>query len=295
MKCLICGKEHNNKKYCSEQCQYEAYRVKKVERVNIKCLNCGEEFEILKTKQKKYCSRKCVDEHKKITYLGENNPMFNYDVSDDTRKKHSEASKMMWRNQDVSDRIKKRMKEHNENSEYPNGWSNESRERRIKTTIEKFGVVHNFMNEGVRDQANKTCMERYGKMSYELMLDGLHKTNITSIEKIFENFLIINDIKYEKQFRIYFKNEKSELKFRSYDFYLIDKKTIVEIDGDYWHGNPMFFKKLNETQLKNKANDIFKDELVIIKNLNIIRFWEVDIHNNNYEQKILSLYGKNKD
>lgn len=52
MKCLICGNEHDNKKYCSEKCQYEAYRIKKIERITIICLNCGKEFETLKTKQK---------------------------------------------------------------------------------------------------------------------------------------------------------------------------------------------------------------------------------------------------
>ena len=68
MKCLICGNEHNNKKYCSEKCQHESYKEKKVERIKIRCLNCYNEFETLKTKPKKYCCRKCVDEHKKIIY-----------------------------------------------------------------------------------------------------------------------------------------------------------------------------------------------------------------------------------
>ena len=91
--CPICNKEHNNKKYCSEKCQYEAYRVKKVERIITKCLYCDKEIETIKTKIKKYCSRKCCDEHKKIIYQGKNNPSFGIKISEETRQKHSDATK----------------------------------------------------------------------------------------------------------------------------------------------------------------------------------------------------------
>jgi len=293
MKCLICGKEHNNKKYCSENCQYEAYKVKKVDRIKVECLNCHQEFETISTKVKKYCSRKCVDEHKKITYLREKNPMFNFKVSDETKLKHSILAKKMWENEDIANKIKKGIKEYNDKHDHPSGWSKESREKRINTYIEKYGVSHNWKCEKIRENINKTCLEKYGKTSYEIMIEALHKTNVTSIEKIFEDFLLKNHILYEKQYRIYFKNEQGKLKFRSYDFLLKEKNILIEIDGDYWHGNPIFFKKLNETQNNNKKNDFFKNELAKIKNMILIRFWETQINNNEFEEEMKEIiYGK---
>lgn len=286
MKCVICGNEHNNKKYCSTKCQYEGYKEKKTERIIKQCLYCGKEFETLITKNKKYCSRGCVDKHKKIIYLGENNPMYNFKITEETRKKHSDATKKMWKDENISNKIKEGVKKYNDTHENPFGWSDEAREKRINTYIKRYGIDNNMKDEKVREMCDKTCIERYGMRAYEIMIDALHKTKITKIEKIFEHFLIENNIKYKKQYRIYFKNENGKLKFRSYDFYLINENVLVETDGDYWHGNPNFFKKLNETQIKNVKNDIFKNELAKNKNIKLIRIWENEILNDNFEDKI---------
>lgn len=288
MKCLICGKEHNNKKYCSEKCQYEAYKVKKIERINVKCLNCGNQFESLKTMQKKYCSRKCADEHKKILYIGNNNPMFGKNVNNDTRTKHSENAKIMWQNPIISNKIKKGIKEYNSKNEFPAGWSPESRQKRVNTMIEKYGVIHNWMDEGSRKRGEETCLKRFGKTSIELMADSLHKKKKTKIEEIFENFLKDNKINYKPQYRIYFEKDE-KLRFRIYDFYLIDKNILIEIDGDYWHGNSLFFDNLNVTQLKNKNNDDFKNKLADMKNMGIKRLWENEILNETFKEKILEI------
>jgi len=43
---------------------------------------------------------------------------------------------------------------------------------------------------------------------------------------------------------------------------------------------------------KNKLNDIFKNKLAKDNNLNIIRFWESDINNNNYKNILNKLWEK---
>jgi hypothetical protein len=40
-----------------------------------------------------------------------------------------------------------------------------------------------------------------------------------------------------------------------YDFYIPDKNLLIEIDGDYWHGNPTIYTELNNIQKKNKGLD----------------------------------------
>lgn len=54
---------------------------------------------------------------------------------------------------------------------------------------------------------------------------------------------------------------------------------LIEVDGDYWHGNP---NSVNENELTpmqkhNKKVDKYKDEWALMQNLPLLRFWESDI------------------
>ena len=102
----------------------------------------------------------------------------------------------------------------------------------------------------------------------------------TKQEKVFEQFLIHNNIKYIYSF-IY--------KKRQFDFFLKDYNLIIELQGDYWHANPNFWdvnddddtkKKLYETQKMKIKDDIIKKELINKSKYSFIEFWEYDIYNN---------------
>lgn len=89
--------------------------------------------------------------------------------------------------------------------------------------------------------------------------------------KFKENFL--KDFNVKDQFKI----EK-----RYFDFYLVDYNILIEVDGDYWHANPKFYKKknLNEFQKESLKRDIIKNKIAETHNIKLIRFWEWDIWNN---------------
>lgn len=83
--------------------------------------------------------------------------------------------------------------------------------------------------------------------------------------------LIEIDIQYDEQKRI--------------GYYVCDfviGKTIIEVQGDYWHGNPRIYEsnKLNFTQRKNIQRDKAKFTYLTNKGYNVICIWEYDIHNN---------------
>lgn len=65
--CATCYKEFSsnksNSKFCSEKCQYESYRHK---RLSCNCLECGKEVFYIKTRERKFCSIKCssIFQHK---------------------------------------------------------------------------------------------------------------------------------------------------------------------------------------------------------------------------------------
>jgi len=72
-----------------------------------------------------------------------------------------------------------------------------------------------------------------------------------------------------------------------YDFYIPSKNMIVEVDGDYWHANPLIYegKELNKIQTRNVKNDKFKDVLAVGNGFKLERVWEYDLKNNYEEQK----------
>ena len=75
-----------------------------------------------------------------------------------------------------------------------------------------------------------------------------------------------------------------------YDFIIKNKRILIEVQGDYWHGNPMFFnkegsdnkRKLNDIQIKKKNYDILKYNFSIEKNFKLLYIWEYDINNDDF-------------
>lgn len=129
------------------------------------------------------------------------------------------------------------------------------------------------------------------------MREGLKNKKTTSIEIKLGSLLLINNIKYETQYDVYYDNGK----YRVYDFYLCDYNLLIEADGDYWHANPNKYKEfqlLTEVQKINIENDKFKDRLAKENGYNLIRFWETDIKKKNFKFKLfneLKKYGKKEN
>ena len=84
---------------------------------------------------------------------------------------------------------------------------------------------------------------------------------------------------------------------RYLDFMLTDYHVAIEIDGDYWHGNPKLYeeKDLNKTQKWSKKVDEMKNKWCSRNGVPLIRIWEKDINSDpegvlNYLRKRLKKY-----
>jgi G:T-mismatch repair DNA endonuclease (very short patch repair protein) len=62
----------------------------------------------------------------------------------------------------------------------------------------------------------------------------------------------------------------------SYDFKLKNKPVIIEIDGDYWHGNPNTKHHFWGAE-KARVKDRIKEDMAAARGYEVIRFWESDI------------------
>jgi G:T-mismatch repair DNA endonuclease (very short patch repair protein) len=61
--------------------------------------------------------------------------------------------------------------------------------------------------------------------------------------------------------------------------FISERKTILELDGDYWHANPKFYpiEELTEKQKKQIERDAYRNEELRAAGFNVIRMWENDI------------------
>lgn len=95
----------------------------------------------------------------------------------------------------------------------------------------------------------------------------------TSIEKyVFDS---LTSLKYE------FEEQMNFSKWRA-DFYIKSLNLIIEVNGDYWHGNPKIYnsENINKTQLFNCNRDKIKYEYLKSIGIKLCVLWESDIKQN---------------
>jgi len=101
---------------------------------------------------------------------------------------------------------------------------------------------------------------------------------MTAPERVFADMM--------KELGVEFESQKV-IENKIYDFYIPSKNMIVEVDGDYFHANPLIYESedLNKMQVRNVKNDAYKDVLAKGRGFELERVWEYDLNNNYEEQK----------
>lgn len=69
---------------------------------------------------------------------------------------------------------------------------------------------------------------------------------------------------------------------RFFDFFVPSIRLIIEIDGDFWHGNPEKYKEdeLRGHQKHTQRVDEHKTKWALMRGIPVLRFWESDIRKN---------------
>lgn len=194
---------------------------------------------------------------------GENNPAFgkkpwNYGLTSETNN----AVKQ------ISEKMKNRIV------------SNETREKLKQAMIER---RKNGFEGNKGNKHTKQTKELLRKLALNQFSNGILKQTKTEPHNMVCDFLTKNKIKFIE--------EKNNGIF-SFDVYLTDYDIYIEIDGDYWHSNPIFYKDgpQTKTQKINYFRDLRKNEFCRQNNLTILRIWENDIKNN-FEQVAKKIFG----
>lgn len=141
-----------------------------------------------------------------------------------------------------------------------------------------------FWND-LTNEERELRKERHRKIAFKNMEQYKHQTKI---ELKIENLL--KDLINKKMIKSY--KYSFILKNRQFDF-VVNENIIIEVHGDYWHGNTSIpkFKNLTDRQKMKKLDDKIKEKLAKDNGYKYFYFWENDINNNfkKVENKILEI------
>lgn len=143
----------------------------------------------------------------------------------------------------------------------------------------RMGANNPVTRKEVREKISKTRIERglakgknnpmFGKTHTEDALRKIFdKRSMTKPEQKLKDILEELHITYTPQFFI-----NTGTRTFSYDFYLPEYRTIIEVDGDYWHGGPgvsQHWYGIDTT----KETDTLKDDIARSRGYTVIRLWE---------------------
>ena len=251
IKCSHCGKDihpkvfsvHLRSHHGVDFYEYVCQHLDDFRRLNwTKCEVCGK---VTKSYAKKgaTCSYECSARLRE-SWTGDKAPRFGAVLSAETREKISESN----RRPNPAIRGKNNP-----------ACRSEVREKISRTRIEK-GVARGEKNGMFGKTHTPEAIEKI--MTHRPM---------NRLEKMVADELDRLGIKYTFQFFIHDGNV-----CKSYDFKIKDSPTILEVDGDFWHGNPD--TKYHHIEVESThQNDILKEKMAADRGYTVIRLWESDI------------------
>ena len=203
--------------------------------------------------------KKRLSEEKKGMYAGEKNPMYGKNWKDYTTQevidRHRQKQIDIYQN--LSDEEKEIRRQRMANNERRRREADPEKYREEKSRAGKIG---------------KSKREAYTKTQPEIIVENwLNENNIPN-----EYSPIMGDGNRNYQ----------------YDFIIKGKRIIVEVNGDYWHGNPNKFnidgsdgkRKLNDIQINKIETDKLKLEFAKSHNFEVIYIWEEEINNGDFSK-----------
>lgn len=146
--------------------------------------------------------------------------------------------------------------------------------------VKKGGTYQKPRSKTVRKKRKPTTSEII-KKNIERSKKPHPKYGTSKLEKKFaKEFLEKLGIRYEEQF------EAKDIK-RFYDFFLPDYRTLVEVDGSWFHSYGLIYEEMNPMQKRNARVDEIKNEWAALHGYPLIRIWEHDINEN--PEKVLNM------
>lgn len=282
------------------------------------CPQCGKEFECLKSKETKFCSRECYinsrhtgtditcDNCGKIFYRRQyhidrqKDKKQNNFCSTKCQKEYLHKARFEFRECEICDNlfeVSKLSKQRFCSDECQHVWQTQNvgelnpRFESVLMPCSYCEKPHYVKPYKLKEQEYFFCSKECRQMWYAEIYSQTDEWKEKSRKRILEQFkngsmsldskpqLIINNILDD--LKINYERE-TNFEFFSVDNYLIDYNLIIEVQGDYWHTNPLkFTSNITNSQYDRIGRDKAKHSY--IKNqyeIECLYLWESDILNN---------------
>lgn len=124
--------------------------------------------------------------------------------------------------------------------------------------------------------SNPNEREKQSERLIANLIKNNYRNKKTKLEIRFETILKEIEVGYKYQHQV-----SSAI----FDFLIIDKNILIEVDGDFHHCNPNSKHKIpiHPIQIKTVGNDIRKNRIAEENGYKLLRFWESDINNKSEE------------
>lgn len=193
-----------------------------------------------------------------------------------------------------------------------------SRQRWQKRMFDEEGITTVFQRDSVKKKSKETFLEKYGEvhpMHVGFIKDKCAKNRcigentrffpkqiFTKIHKKVVNYLIQNGYSCKTEFHL---KRKEEGRFYRYDIQILNTNKLIEVNGDYYHGNPKIYKADDIFNIYPGEEELMKDvwkkdedktKYAIQCGYKVMTVWEYDLNNNESETlaKVLE-YATSKD
>ncbi len=150
---------------------------------------------------------------------------------------------------------------------------------KLKGQQRRLGAV---LSEETKQKISKTRIERgvakgknnpmYGKTHTPEAIEKIHSfKKMNTLERLVANTLTEAGIEYTFQFFL-----QKDGCCKAFDFKIKGTDILIEVDGDYWHGNPAVKHHWKDVD-SVRENDEVKSKLAVNHGYTLLRFWESDI------------------
>lgn len=241
-----------------------------------KCPICGVEFKVNGKQKRTYCTRKCMSEGYKDSLRGENNPNYRHGP------KHCEK---------CGEEIHRHSKQWCMNCVPKSGRDNPFfGKKHSKETCEKLSKIRkgkNYWKGRKHTQDSKDKMSKYRKDKWQKMSNEEKKTHLAILRNLLQKQLSNKSMtRPEKIVQIFLQSKNISHKYSHsmydkffVDFWLPQNNTIIEVFGDYWHGNLDVFDILSDSQKRQKKKDKSRVAYLTKCGHSVIVMWEKDLKN----------------
>lgn len=257
------------------------------------CPICCKEFRVYTSQKRTYCSIDCMKEGYKTQLRGENNPNYKHGP-----KACKDCGKNISRNaKEVCRRCMGKRKEGDKNPFYGKSHSEESRNK-----ISETNTGHKYWLGKKHSEESKKKSSVQKKQQWHDYSDEMRAKLLEALKRGCESQLALKKTKPELAVKQILDSNSIENEYNKYvydkffvDFFIPGKNAVIEVFGDYWHGNPELFPTPSQKQTRQMGKDRSRIAYLEKCGHSVLVVWEKDIKADlqAVEKRVLEFLGKN--